>query len=137
MNVYLFFDGNCKEAFDFYAAALDGEIVMSTTFADAPADMVVPDEAKDLIMHVTLAAQGSILMGSDNLEGFGPPRQHGSNFAISVSPPDQESANRIFAKLTEGGTVDMPMQDTFWGAYFGSGRDRYGVEWMVNVDTEH
>ena len=88
-------------------------------------------------MHVTLAAQGSILMGSDNLEGFGPPRQHGSNFAISVSPPDKEAADRIFANLTEGGTVDMPMQDTFWGAYFGSGRDRFGIEWMINVDTEH
>ncbi len=136
MNVYLFFNGNCREAFDFYADALGGEIVMSTTYADAPADLVVPEGAQDLIMHVTLSALGGVVMGSDNVEGFGPPRTAGSNFAISVSPPDRDAADRIFARITAGGSVDMPMQDAFWGSYFGSGRDRFGVEWMINLNTQ-
>ena len=111
-----------------------GDFTFQSTFGDAPADMEVPDSEKGKVMHVSLPIGGTVLMGSDNCEGFGPPRTTGSNFAISYSAASKADADRVFAALLAGGNVSTPMQDTFWGSYFGQGTDKYGIEWMVNVD---
>jgi PhnB protein len=83
-------------------------------------------------LHVSLPIGDSVLMGSDVAEGVSVPTES-SGFAISYAPETKEEADDIFPKLTEGGDVMMPLQETFWGSYFGQGTDRFGVRWMVNV----
>lgn len=134
LSSYLFFNGNCAEAFDFYRSIFGGEFSSYATYADAPPDMGVPDSEKRKVMHVSLPVGDSVLMGSDTCEAFGPPRTQGTNFALSYNPTTKEEAERVFGSVLEGGEVGMPLQDTFWGAYFGQGTDRFGIEWMINVD---
>lgn len=136
LQTYLFFEDNCAEAFEFYRSVFGGDFSFHTTFADAPAEMGVPDAEKDRIMHVSLPVGDSVLMGSDSSSAFGPPKAVGRNFAISYTPDSREEADRAFAALLEGGAVEMPMQDTFWGAYFGQGTDKFGISWMINVDSK-
>ena len=135
LNTYLTFNGNCREAFEFYRSVFGGDYPFLQTFGDAPPEMGVPDAEKDLIMHVSLPVGSSMLMGSDSCSAFGPPAQIGNNFAISIVVDSREKCDEYLAKLSEGGTVKMPMQDTFWGAYFGTWVDKFGVNWMVNYQT--
>jgi len=134
LSIYLFFDGDCAEAFDYYQSVFNGEIMMRSTFADAPPDMKVSESDKDKIMHISLRIGDSVLMGSDGGGGFGEKPAPGSNFAISYSPKTKAEADRIFSKLTADGQVTMALQETFWGAYFGQGKDKFGVGWMVHVE---
>ena len=134
LNTYLFFDGNCREAFEFYRSVFGGEYEIVQTFGDGPPDLQVAEGEKDRIMHVSLAVGSSMLMGSDSASAFGPPPVQGTNFAISITAESRERCDEVFAKLSEGGTVEMPMQETFWGAYFGSWTDRFGVAWMISFD---
>ncbi len=133
LQPYLYFDGSCAEAFDFYKSVFGGEFSSHNSYADAPPEMGVPDSDRDRIMHISLPIGESTLMGSDTCASFGPPRTRGDNFAVSYTPATREEADRVFPKLMEGGRIDMPLQDTFWGAYFGQGTDRFGIEWMINV----
>ena len=135
LNTYLTFNGNCREAFEFYRSVFGGDYPFLQTFGDAPPEMGVPDAEKDLIMHVSLPVGSSVLMGSDSCSAFGPPAEIGNNFAISIVADSREKCDEYCAKLSEGGTVKMPMQDTFWGAYFGAWTDKFGVSWMVNFQT--
>ena len=132
LNTYLFFDGNCREAFELYRSVFGGEYQILQTFGDGPPDMNVAEEEKDLVMHVSLPVGAGVLMGSDSASAFGPPPVQGTNFAISIDADSREHCDEIFAKLSEGGAVTMPMQETFWGAYFGSWTDRFGVGWMIS-----
>ena len=134
LNTYLFFDGNCREAFEFYRSVFGGEFSALQTFGDGPPDMNVPDAEKDRIMHVSLPVGSGVLMGSDSTSAFGPPPVKGTNFAISIGGESREHCDEILAGLSEGGTVKMPMQETFWGAYFGCWTDRFGIEWMINYE---
>lgn len=131
LTTYLNFDGNCREAFDFYKSVFGGEFQFIGSFADMPAEYKVPDTHKDLVMHVALPIGDSVLMGSDTMEGFGPPHSAGNNFSVSYSAQSVEEADKIFAALSVGGQVTMPLADTFWGDYFGSFTDQFGVNWMV------
>ena len=133
INTYLTFAGECRAAFEFYRSVFGGDFVTIQTFGDGPADMNVPEEAKELIMHVTLPVGGGVLMGSDTHEQFSPLPVKGSNFSLSLSPDSKEQADELFAELSDGGQVTMAMQDQFWGAYFGSCTDRFGINWMVNL----
>ena len=135
INTYLTFAGECRAAFEFYRTVFGGDFLFMQTFADGPADMQVPEETKDLIMHVTLPVGGGVLMGSDTIEQFSPLPVTGTNFALSLGPDSKEQADDLFARLSEGGRVTMPMQDQFWGAYFGTCTDRFGIGWMINVET--
>ena len=137
LNTYLFFDGNCREAFEFYRSVFGGEFLALQTFGDGPPDMNVPEAEKDRIMHVSLAVGSSVLMGSDSCSAFGPPPAMGTNFAISIDGESREHCDEVLAKLSDGGTVKMPMQETFWGAYFGNWTDRFGIDWMVNYILPH
>ena len=132
LNIYLTFDGNCREVFDFYRSVFGGDYLDVQTYGDAPQDMGVPDAEKGRIMHMSLPVGSSILMGSDSSSAFGPPATVGDNFTISISVDSREQCDEYFAKLSEGGAIKMPMQETFWGAYFGNWTDRFGINWMVN-----
>ena len=134
LSAYLFFDGDCREAFELYRSVFGGEYRVFQTFGDGPPDMGVPASEKDRIMHVSLDIGSAVLMGSDSCSAFGPPPVRGSNFAVSIAGESREHCDDVFARLSEGGTVRMPMQETFWGAYFGNWTDRYGIGWMINYE---
>lgn len=139
INVYLTFEDNCKEAFDFYKSIFGGEFESISRFADMPpsAEYPVPESDKDKIMHVTLPIGGeTVLMGSDSSSGFGPPIVVGNNFSISVDTSNKEEADRIFASLSENGNINMPLEDTFWDSYFGSCTDKFGIQWMVSAPVK-
>ena len=110
-----------------------GEFAVIQTFADWPPDLGVPEDQRDRIMHVTLPIGSGVLMGSDS-GGLGPETATGNNFSLSLSPDTREQADELFAKLSAGGTVDMPMQEMFWGSYFGSCTDPFGICWQINYD---
>ena len=118
LNTYLFFDGNCREAFEFYRSVFGGEFSVIQTFENGPPDMNVPESEKDRIMHVSLPIGSAVLMGSDSCSAFGPPPVAGDNFAISLIGGSREHCDDVFATLSQGGTVKMPMQETFWGRLF-------------------
>lgn len=135
LTIYLHFNGNCREVFEFYRSIFGGEFEMISTFREGPEGMPLPEDVLDQVMHVSYPIGSSTLMGSDVPEQFAPPPVQGSNFSISYQPESKEAANELFAKLSDGGTVTMPMEDQFWGAYFGSCIDKFGISWQLN--TEH
>ena len=134
LNTYLNFDGNCREAFEFYRSIFGGEFSILQAFSDGPGDMGLPEEEMDNIMHVSLPVGDSVLMGSDVPSSFGPPHVPGNNFSVSISTKTREETDRLFAALSEGGAVTMPLQDMFWGSYFGSCADKFGINWQVNYE---
>lgn len=132
LDIYLKFDGNCREAFQFYRSAFGGDFLQIQTFRDGPPDMNVSEEYLDRVMHVSLPIGPSVLMGSDSAPGFGPPIVSGTNFSITIHAGSREEADRLLARLSDGGSVTMPLQDMFWGAYFGALTDRFGVSWQIH-----
>ena len=130
INAYLNFNGNCREAFEFYQSVFGGEISNVTTFAEGPEDMPVSDEDKDKILHVSFPIGTTVLMGSDVPETFGPPRTFGDNVSLSYTADSRAEADALFAAMSMGGTVVMPLDDMFWGDYFGACVDRFGINWM-------
>jgi PhnB protein len=97
----------------------------------------IPDSEKDKIMHISLPiSQETVLMGSDSSEAFGQHTVAGNNFSISINTDSTQEADRLFKELSGGGKVTMPMNKTFWGAYFGMFTDKFGINWMVNVDLK-
>ena len=134
LSIYLHFNGNCREAFEFYRSVFGGEFDVLQTFGDGPADMGVPDDEANNIMHVSLPVGTSVLMGSDVPSTFGSPVKEGGNVSISCASHSREETGDLFAKLSEGGTVTMPLQDMFWGDYFGSCTDKFGIDWMISCE---
>lgn len=137
VNVYLTFNGNCKEAFDFYKSVFGGEFPYAGTFGEMPPQegMPVSEEDKDKIMHISLPiSQETMLMGSDAGGGWADKLTEGNNFSLSLNTNSKEEADKLFNALSAGGTVTMPLEDTFWGAYFGMWTDKFGINWMVNYD---
>ena len=133
LNTYLHFNGNCREAFEFYRSVFGGEFAFIDTFANGPEDFEVPEEELDNIMHVSLPIGSSVLMGSDTPSSFGPANM-GNNFSISCLTQSREETDELFARISEGGTVTCPLADMFWGAYFGSCTDRFGINWQFNCE---
>jgi PhnB protein len=126
---YLNFDGTCAEAFRFYERVLDGKIEFITTFAEAPAGMPVAPGMEDRVLHVRLAAEGALLMGSDCPPGLFQPMQ---GLLVALEVDSAERGQRIFDALAEGGRVQMPFQPTFWAERFGMVGDRFGTPWMIS-----
>jgi len=136
VNVYLTFNGNCEEAFRFYQSVFGGEIPYIGRFKDMPpsADgkQLTPEEGEK-IMHVSLPiSKETMLMGSDTGGEWASCHQQGNNFSVSVNTDSREEADRLFTGLSAGGQVTMPMQNTFWGDYFGMFTDKFGINWMVS-----
>ena len=132
LNMHLTFDGNCREAFDYYRSVFGGEFGELQSYADGPPDMSQVDSAEKLVMHVSLPMGPSMLMGADRSPALGPTLTVGNNFSIAVEARSREHCDEVFTKLSAGGKVTMPLQDMFWGAYFGSCTDRFGINWMIN-----
>ena len=129
LNPYLSFKGQCAEAFEFYKQCLGGNIQTMMTHGGSPMADQVPSEWRDKILHATLIVGESTLMGADV-----PPDSYKEpgGFSITIQINDSAEAERIFGALSEGGTVTMPLQETFWAARFGMVVDRFGIPWMVN-----
>lgn len=138
VNIYLTFDGNCKEAFEFYKSVFGGEFPYVGTFGEMPQHDGMPainEEMKNRIMHITLPISNeTCLMGSDTGGEWATNFKNGNNFSVSVNTDSVEEADRIFNGLSEGGKVTMPMAKTFWESYFGMFTDKFGIKWMVNFE---
>ncbi|MCH5685746.1 VOC family protein [Niabella sp. W65] len=137
VNVYLTFNGNCKEAFDFYKSVFGGDYPYVGTFGEMPPQegMTMPEEDKNRIMHISLPiSKETVLMGSDTGGEWASGYQQGNNFSLSINADSKEEADKLFNGLSAGGRITMPMNHTFWGAYFGMFTDKFGISWMVNYD---
>ncbi|MCB0726201.1 MAG: VOC family protein [Ignavibacteria bacterium] len=138
VSTYLNFPRNTEEAFEFYRSVFGGEFCGGgvARFRDIPEQEgmpPVPEEDKDLIMHIELELPGGhILMGTDAPESMGFNVQFGNNIYINLEPDTKEETKKLFDALSAGGKVTMELQEMFWGAYFGSCTDKFGVQWMFN-----
>ncbi|MBZ4190403.1 VOC family protein [Niabella beijingensis] len=137
LNPYLNFDGTAEAAFNFYRSVFGGEFLgggimrMNT----APGTEQLPEEEKNRVMHVALPVGDSVLMASDIVPSMGHKLTVGNSNYISIFPESREEADRLFKELSEGGKVEMPLADQFWGDYFGSFEDKFGVYWMINYSA--
>lgn len=129
-NPYLTFSGQCAAAFKFYERCLEGKIVSMVPFADTPHAESVPADERGKIMHASLVVGSQVLMGSDAPSGQPYEGIKGCSVAIHVDTP--EEAERVFNALSEGGTIMMPLTETFWAARFGMLTDQFGVPWLIN-----
>jgi PhnB protein len=131
VTTYLFFNGTCKAAMEFYKQCLGGELYIMP-FGEAPGG---PKDgpAADRIMHAALKQDSLIVMASDTRPED--PLQAGTNFSICVDCDSREEQSKFFSAMSAGGKVTMPLQDTFWGAHFGMLTDRFGIGWMFNYAT--
>jgi PhnB protein len=133
-HVYLNFPGTTEEAFRFYETVFKTKIAMMQTFGETSFVQNAPESAKKKIMHAQLPITEAVhLMGSDSVEGFGPPLKEGNNFHVCVVANDKAEADRVFAALSAGGQVNMPLANAPWGPYFGMCADRFGIQWMVSL----
>ncbi|QCX38150.1 VOC family protein [Aureibaculum algae] len=136
INTYLNFNGNCEAAFNFYKSVFGGEFIFLGRFEEMPEGdgYKVTDSDKNKIMHVSLPIGKTILMGSDTVGDWGPKFVQGNNFSVSITPENTEEADKLFKGLSAGGHITMPMENTFWGSYFGMLTDKFGINWMVNLE---
>jgi PhnB protein len=134
LNTYLNFAGNAEEAFRFYKSVFGGEFSSVVRFKDMPMEGVsIPKEYENKMMHIGLPIDhDDVLMASDTLESLGQKLVQGNNAYISIHPDSKAEADRIYQALSAGGTIEMPLADQVWGDYYGSFRDKFGVQWMVN-----
>ena len=137
VNTYLNFPRNTEDAFNFYRSVFGGEFVGGISrFREIPPSEKtppLPEEDKDLVMHIALPIlNGHVLMGTDAPESMGFKVTFGNNVYISLHPDTREETRRLFKALSNGGKVEMELQDMFWGDYYGSCSDKYGVQWMFN-----
>jgi len=131
LNPYLIFDGQCKAAFRFYEQVLGGKIAAMMTYADTPAADKTPPETHDKIIHARLIVGDTVLMGSDDTAGRS---EKMSGFSVTLNIDQSAKAERVFEALAAGGTVTMPIQETFWARRFGMLVDRFGTPWMINCE---
>lgn len=138
VSTYLNFVRNTEEAFNFYKSVFGGEFTSGgiARFSDIPPSDEMPplaEEDKNLVMHIELPILGGhMLMGTDAPESMGFKLTFGNNYNINLEPDTKAETKALFDKLSAGGTVTMELQDMFWGAYFGSCVDKFGVQWMFN-----
>ncbi len=142
INPYLNFNGNTEEAFNFYKSVFGGEFAMVMRFGEMPGCDEMPEDKqisegdKSKIMHIALPiGKDNVLMATDAIDSMGQKLTEGNNFSISISTDSKEEAENLFNALAEGGTVTMPLADTFWGAYFGMLKDKFGIQWMVDHES--
>lgn len=142
ISTYLNFSRNTEEVFNFYKSVFGGEFLGGKIhrFGEIPPMEGVPPIAeadKNLVMHIALPILGDhLLMGTDAPESMGFKVNQGNNVYISIHTDSRLQADDLFAKLSAGGEVEMPMQDMFWGDYFGSFSDKFGIKWMINYSTQ-
>lgn len=141
VSIYLNFPRNTEEAFIFYREVFGTEFIgQIARMGDAPQGEGAPvlsEEDKNLVMHVALPLLGDfVLMGTDAPESMGFNVVKGNNLFINLEPDTRVEAERLFKRLSDGGEVSMPLQDMFWGDYFGSLTDKFGTHWMINCSEK-
>jgi len=131
VNPYIVFGGDCETAFKFYEQILGGKITAMMTHAGTPMEAHVPPEWRAKILHASMEIGGTVLMASD-----APPDRYEQpkGYSVSLTLKDTGEAERIFHALAEGGSVRMPIQQTFWAARFGMLVDKFAIPWMINCD---
>lgn len=133
INPYLNFDGKTEEAFKFYQTVFGGELSEINRFKDMPDAQNITEQDREKVMHVSLPiGKNNVLMGSDIMGSMASNFKPGNNFYISVSPQSREETERIFKELSKGGKIEMELDETFWGSYFGMFQDKYGINWMLD-----
>jgi PhnB protein len=134
VNVYINFNGNCREAVEFYADVFKTEPPQIMTFGDSPPnpEFQLPEEAKNLVMHTQLSVSGSNIMFSDVFPGM--PYEKGNNISLAIVTENMDDIKSFFAKLKEGGTVGMDLQETFWSKCYGQVTDKFGIAWQLSYD---
>jgi PhnB protein len=139
INPYIHFNGNAEEAFTFYKSVFGGEFAMLSRFKDMAFEGMPTNESEaEKIMHIALPiGKHSILMGSDTPEHLGKHNENENRTKISISATSKAEADKLFNGLAAGGQIEMPIQDSPWGSYFGMLRDKYGFEWMVDFDEKY
>lgn len=134
---YLNFDGQAEEAMTFYQSILGGEFEGGISYFGEAPGMDLPEEEKNRVMHISLKiADGLKIMASDTSPSMGHIWIKGNHNHVSINVDSKDQGQRIFSQLSEGGSVEMDYQKTFWGAYFGSFEDKFGIGWMVNYDLQ-
>ncbi|VBB48313.1 conserved hypothetical protein [uncultured Paludibacter sp.] len=133
LNPYLNFNGTCEEAFLFYQSVFGGEFLGGILrMNEMPGNEELREEDKRRVMHIALPIGVDLLMGSDTYPGGMQNLIEGNNNSISIFPETKEEADRLFNGLSEGGVILVPIQDVFWGDYYGQLKDKFGIFWMIN-----
>lgn len=141
VSTYVNFQGNTEEAFNFYKSVFKTDLINGIKrFGDLPADPNHPpiaEQVKKMVLHIELPILGGhILMGTDAPKEMGFNLSQGNNMHIQLEPDSREEAERLFNELSIDGKVEMPIQDMFWGAYYGSFTDKFGINWMINYQEK-
>ena len=132
-NPYLNFMGNTEEAMNFYKSIFGGEFTAFQRFKDIPGGDKMPKNEQEKLVHITLTTpKGNVFMATDALESMEQKLIFGNNYHILIHTENEGETDKLFNGLSAGGKVDMPVNKTFWGAYCGMCRDKFGVQWMVN-----
>lgn len=135
VEVYLTFNGNCREAVEYYAEVFGTEKPQIMAFGDSPPnpEYPLPEQAKNLVMHARLTISGSTVMFSDTFPGT--PFTQGNNITLAIVSKDIDEIKSVFNKLKEGGTVGMELQETFWSKCYGQLTDKFGIGWQLSHDS--
>lgn len=141
VSTYLNFKGTTEEAFTFYKSVFGTEFIGEINrYGDIPPSEDMPpmsDEVKQRVMHVALPIlAGHVIMGTDAVEGMGHPFSAGNNVYLNLEPDTREETDRLYAALSEGGEIEMPLQEMFWGDYYAAFTDRFGTKWMLNCASK-
>ena len=138
INPHINFNGNAEEAFNFYKSVFGGEFARIVRFKDIPGpEPPIAENEANKIMHIALPIGKNVLMGNDVPEFMGKVNENENRSKISVSAESREEADKLFSGLSAGGNVEVPIDDSPWGSYFGMFRDKYGIEWMVDFDPKY
>jgi len=136
INPHINFNGNAEEAFNFYKSVFGGAFAKIIRFKDISSpEFPIPENEANKIMHIALPIGNSMLMANDVPEFLGRVSENENRSKIFVSAQSREEADKLFNGLTEGGKIEMPIGDSPWGSYFGMFRDKFGIEWMVEFES--
>jgi PhnB protein len=137
IEVYINFDGNCREAVEYYAEVFKAERPQIMTFGEGhgeDGDWEIPEDAKDRVMHTELVISGSRVMFSDTVPGM--PFKKGNNISLTYLSTIPDEIKRVFNEMKDDGQVGMELQETFWSKLYGSLTDKFGIEWQFSLENE-
>lgn len=139
VNAYINFNGNCEEAFNYYKTVFETEFAMLSRFSEMPPQdgMELSTEDMDKIMHVSMpVSEETMLMGSDVGGEWAQDLKVGNNITLSINADSKQHADQLFSSLSKGGKVTMPLDNTFWGSYFGMCTDKFDINWMISFSDQ-
>lgn len=137
INPYINFNGNAEEAFHFYKSVFGGAFTTVVRFIDMPSfDYPIPKHEENKLMHIALPIGNNFLMGSDVPESMGDLKENENRSKIAISAESREEADKLYSGLSVGGQIEVALQDSPWGSYFGMFRDQFGIEWTVDFDPK-